>query len=81
VRTRLPRSSGSLSRQRSRLVQARHRGVLPPYVDLDFDHLGMVPVARVLADPERFIGETLASGRHVSFMQTLTDGFMPVNPQ
>jgi hypothetical protein len=47
-----------------RLVQARHRGVLLPYVDLDFDHLGMVPVARVLADPERFIGETLASGRH-----------------
>jgi hypothetical protein len=43
-----------------RLVQARHRGVLPPYVDLDFDHLGMVPVARVLADPERFVGETLA---------------------
>src|SRR3977135_4453311 len=43
-----------------RLVQARHRGVLLPYVDLDFDHLGIVPVAEVLADPNRFIGETLA---------------------
>jgi hypothetical protein len=43
-----------------RLVQARHRGVLLPYVDLDFDHLGIVPVAEVLADPDRFIGETLS---------------------
>jgi hypothetical protein len=36
-----------------RLIQARHRGVLLPYVDLDFDHLGIVPVAKVLADPDR----------------------------
>jgi hypothetical protein len=43
-----------------RLMQARHRGLLQPYVDLDFDHLGIVPVAQVLADPDRFIGETLA---------------------
>jgi hypothetical protein len=43
-----------------RLIQARHRGVLLPYVDLDFDHLGIVPVAKVLADPDRFIGETLS---------------------
>jgi hypothetical protein len=43
-----------------RLVAARHRGVLLPYVDLDFDHLGIVPVATVLADPDHFIGETLA---------------------
>src|SRR3984893_13648063 len=43
-----------------RLVQARHRGVLLPYVDLDFDHLGIVPVLQVLADPDCFIGETLA---------------------
>ena len=34
-----------------RLVAARHRGVLLPYLELDFDHLGMVPVADVLADP------------------------------
>ena len=44
----------------SRLVAARHRGVLLPHLDLDFDHLGMVPVAAVLADPDRFVGETLA---------------------
>ena len=44
----------------SRLVAARHRGVLLPHLDLDFDHLGMVSVAAVLADPDRFIGETLA---------------------
>ena len=43
-----------------RLVAARHRGVLLPYLELDFDHLGMVSVAAVLADPDRFVGETLA---------------------
>jgi hypothetical protein len=43
-----------------RLVSARHRGALLPYLELDFDHLGMVSVAAVLADPERFVGETLA---------------------
>ena len=43
-----------------RLVKARHQGVLLPYIELDFDHLGMVPVATVLAEPERFVGETLA---------------------
>jgi hypothetical protein len=44
----------------SRLVTARHRGVLLPHLELDFDHLGMVSVAVVLADPDRFVGETLA---------------------
>ena len=43
-----------------RLVQARHRGVLYPDVELEFDHLGNVTVATVLADPDRFVGETLA---------------------
>ena len=43
-----------------RLIKARHQGVLLPYIELDFDHLGMVPVATVLAEPERFVGETLA---------------------
>jgi hypothetical protein len=43
-----------------RLVTARHRGVLLPYLDLDFDHVGVVSVATVLADPDRFVGETLA---------------------
>ena len=44
----------------SRLVAARHRGVLLPHLDLEFDHLGIVSVAAVLAEPDRFIGETLA---------------------
>jgi hypothetical protein len=43
-----------------RLVTARHRGVLLPYMELEFDHLGTVLVASVLADPDRFVGETLA---------------------
>ncbi len=43
-----------------RLVSARHRGVLLPHLEIEFDHLGTVSVADVLADPERFIGETLA---------------------
>ena len=43
-----------------RLVAARHRGVLLPDLELDFDHLGIVPVASVLADPDQFVGETLA---------------------
>jgi hypothetical protein len=34
-----------------RLVTARHRGVLLPYIDLEFDHLGTVPVQAVLAEP------------------------------
>jgi hypothetical protein len=64
------RLSASLILGRRTIVQARSSG--PPYVDLDFDHLGMVPVARVLADPERFIGETLASGRHRTVGQACT---------
>jgi hypothetical protein len=43
-----------------RLVAARHRGVLYPDVELEFDHLGLVTVGAVLADPDRFVGETLA---------------------
>jgi hypothetical protein len=43
-----------------RLVAARHRGVLLPYLELDFDHLDMATVADVLADPDRYVGETLA---------------------
>ena len=44
----------------SRLVAARHRGALLPHLDLEFDYLGTVSVAAVLADPDRFVGETLA---------------------
>ncbi|MCK1698341.1 hypothetical protein [Bradyrhizobium sp. 144] len=43
-----------------RLVKARHRGVLYPDVDLEFDHLSVVTVGAVLADPDRYVGETLA---------------------
>ena len=43
-----------------RQVKARHRGILLPDVELDFDDLGVVTVATVLADPDKFVGETLA---------------------
>jgi hypothetical protein len=43
-----------------RLVKARHRGVLFSDAELEFDDLGVVTVGAVLADPDRFIGETLA---------------------
>jgi len=43
-----------------RLVEARHRGVLFPNIELDFDHLGMVAVSEILRDPNHFVGETLA---------------------
>jgi hypothetical protein len=43
-----------------RLVQARHRGVLYPDVELEFDHLGVVTVGAVLADADRYVDETLA---------------------
>jgi hypothetical protein len=43
-----------------RLVKARHRGVLFSDVELEFDDVGVVTVGAVLADPDRFIGETLA---------------------
>jgi hypothetical protein len=44
----------------SRSVAGRHRGLLLPHLDLEFDHLGIVSVAEVLGDPDRFVGETLA---------------------
>ena len=43
-----------------RLVQARHRGVLFPDIELEFDHIGIVTVWAVLNDPDRYVGETLA---------------------
>jgi hypothetical protein len=43
-----------------RLVKARHRGVLYPDVELEFDRLGLVTVGAVLADPDRYVDETLA---------------------
>jgi hypothetical protein len=43
-----------------RLVKARHHGVLYSGVELDFDHLGVVTVGAVMADPDHYVGETLA---------------------
>ena len=43
-----------------RQVQARHRGILTPDIELVFDHLGVVTVRQILADPEKYVGETLA---------------------
>ena len=43
-----------------RQVKARHRGILLPDVELDFDDLGVVTVATVLAAPNEFVSETLA---------------------
>src|SRR5262249_16288374 len=52
--------SGMPMSSAKRLVAARHRGVLLPHLDLEFDHLGIVSVTEVLARPDRFVGETLA---------------------
>ena len=43
-----------------RLVATRHHGVLSPCIELEFDDLGIKTVGDVLADPDRFVGETLA---------------------
>jgi hypothetical protein len=51
---------GMPSATAQRFVSARHRGVLLPCMELDFDHIGMVPVAAVLSKPDDFVGETLA---------------------
>ena len=43
-----------------RIVAARHNFVLLPHIMLDFDHSESASVGDVLADPNAFIGETLA---------------------
>ncbi|MET4296682.1 hypothetical protein ABIB06_007473 [Bradyrhizobium sp. LB8.2] len=44
-----------------RLVKSRHDGVLYSDVELQFDHLDeVVTVSAVMADPDRYVGETLA---------------------
>jgi hypothetical protein len=40
-------------------VQARHRGILAPDIELVFDHHGVVLVRALLTDPDAFVGETL----------------------
>jgi hypothetical protein len=52
--------SGATPATALRLVQARHRGVLYPDVELEFDHLGVVTIGAVLADADRYVGATLA---------------------
>ena len=52
--------SGTSLATAMRLVQARHRGVLFPDIELEFDHIGIVTVWAVLNDPDRYVGETLA---------------------
>jgi hypothetical protein len=44
----------------TRVVMARHHGRLLPSIELDFDHHeGPITVEQVLAEPDRFVGETL----------------------
>src|SRR5262249_53309771 len=56
---KLHRPGGPLPSAR-RQVRARHGGILLPDSELDFDDLGLVTVATVLAAPDKFVGETLA---------------------
>jgi hypothetical protein len=42
-----------------RQVQARHRGVLGPDIVLTTDHHGALSVGQILAEPDKYIGETL----------------------
>jgi hypothetical protein len=53
ARTGMPRTHAI------RQVQARHRGVLGPEIMLTTDYHGAVSVGQILADPEKYIGETL----------------------
>ena len=69
-----------------RQVRARHRGVLLPNVELDFDDLDAVTVAEVLADPNKFVGETLADpmegvdyGRCKAKVMRAPDGAMVIH--
>jgi hypothetical protein len=43
-----------------RKAAARHRGMLSPELVLDFDNFGFVTVKGVLANPDKYIDETLA---------------------
>ena len=52
--------SGVTKPSAQRQVRARHRGILLPNVELEFDDIGVVTVATVLAAPDKFVGETLA---------------------
>ena len=43
-----------------RAVAARHHGALLPDIELDFDDIGLVTVETLLAEPNRYVGQTLA---------------------
>ncbi len=47
-------------RSAQRQVKARHRGILLPNIELQFDDLDAETVGAVLAAPDKFVGETLA---------------------
>jgi hypothetical protein len=53
ARTGMPRANAL------RQVQARHRGVLGPEIMLTTDHHGALSVGQILAEPDKYIGETL----------------------
>lgn len=64
-----------------RHVKARHRGVLYPDIELEFDHAGPMTVEDVLSNPDRYLGETLADpmegidyGRCKAIVMTSDDG-------
>jgi hypothetical protein len=54
-------NSGTPLATARRLVKARHKGVLYSHAELQFDHLDdVVTVGAVMAEPERYVDETLA---------------------
>ena len=71
-----------------RMVEARHRGILLPSLELVFDdpEIGTVTAGEVLRDPEQFVGETLADplegldyGRCKAMVMRRDDGALWIN--
>ena len=61
VAEKIATKSGVTKASVQRQVRARHRGVLLPNLELDFDDIDVVvTVAEVLAEPDKFVGDTLA---------------------
>jgi hypothetical protein len=57
---RISANSGTPIATALRLVRARHDGVLYSDIKLEFDHLDIATVGTVMANADRFVGETLA---------------------
>ena len=55
----LSKRSGTPLSAAQKIVATRHQKRLLPDMELDFDHLGIVTVGQVLADPDRYVDETL----------------------